>query len=255
VGRASAVAAAEGTGRVVVRGAQPIACLASYLEGASRSAIMVTIAASTPTEAVVVPHGGLSRVFSCNPIAAGIPTDRDPILIDTTAAMSALGPLNRSYRLGQTLPAPLIVAQDGRVTDDPAEFVERGGGILPIGGTEQGYKGFSLALLTEALSGALGGFGRGSQTGDSEANGVFVQAIDPAHFAGRATFEQEMGRLAAQCRASAVAGGPDRGGFPGAPPRPQKGDRRKRGGGRVEPMVDDPRPGGVGRDCPSPEPI
>lgn len=181
VDRACDIATAEGTGTVVVRRAQHIACLASYLERATRRGIMVTITASTPTEAVVVPHGGLSRVFSCNPIAAGIPTDRDPILIDTTAAMSALGPLNRSYRLGQTLPAPLIVAQDGRVTDDPAEFVERGGGILPIGGTEQGYKGFSLALLTEALSGALGGFGRGSQTGDSEANGVFVQAIDPAH--------------------------------------------------------------------------
>lgn len=255
VDRACDIAKSEGTGTVVVRRAQHIACLASYLERATRRGIMVTIAASTPTEAVVVPHGGLSRVFSCNPIAAGIPTDRDPILIDTTAAMSALGPLNRSYRFGQTLPAPLIVAQDGRVTDDPAEFVERGGGILPIGGTEQGYKGFSLALLTEALSGALGGFGRGSQTGDSEANGVFVQAIDPEHFAGRANFEQEMGRLAEQCRASAVAPGHDPVRIPGDRSLARKRDQLENGVGLIETIVGDIRPWAVRLDCPFPEPI
>lgn len=255
VDRACDIAMNEGTGTVVVRRAQHIACLASYLERATRRGIMVTITASTPTEAVVVPHGGLSRVFSCNPIAAGIPTDGNPILIDTTAAMSALGPLNRSYRLGKTLPAPLIVAQDGKVTDDPAEFVERGGGILPIGGTEQGYKGFSLALLTEALSGALGGFGRGSQTGDSEANGVFVQAIDPAHFAGRATFEQEMGRLAERCRASAVAPGHEPVRIPGDRSLARKRDQLENGVGLIETIVGDIRPWAVRLECPFPEPI
>lgn len=78
-----------------------------------------------------------------------------------------------------------------------------------MGGLEQGYKGFGMVLLTEAISGALGGFGRSGQSGDSEANGVFVQAIDPAHFAGRETFEREMGSLADRCRASAVAPGHD----------------------------------------------
>lgn len=255
VDRACDMAKTEGTGTVIVRRAQHIACLASYLERATRRGIMVMITASTPTEAVVVPHGGLSRVFSCNPIAAGIPTDRDPILIDTTAAMSALGPLNRSYRLGRALPAPLIISQDGKVTDDPAEFVERGGGILPVGGTEQGYKGFSLALLTEALSGALGGFGRGTQTGDSEANGVFVQAIDPEHFAGRAAFEQEMGRLAEQCRASAVAPGHEPVRIPGDRSLAHKRDQLENGVGLIDQIIDDIRPWAVRLDCAFPEPI
>ncbi len=38
---------------------------------------------------------------------------------------------------------------------------------------------------------------------------MFVQAIDPDHFAGGSIFEHEMGRLAEQCRASAVAPGCD----------------------------------------------
>lgn len=255
VDRACDMARAEGSGIVVVRRAQHIACLASYLERATRRGIMVMISASTPTEAVVVPHGGLSRVFSCNPLAAGIPTDRDPILIDTTAAMSAQGPLNRSYRLGQKLPLPLIVSQDGRISDDPAEFVERGGGILPIGGIEQGHKGFSLALLTEALSGALGGFGRASQTGDSEANGVFVQAIDPALFAGRKAFEHEMGRLADQCRASAVSAGQEPVRIPGDRSLARKRDQLENGVGLVDPIIEDIRPWATRLDCIFPEAI
>ncbi|MDR6757140.1 LDH2 family malate/lactate/ureidoglycolate dehydrogenase [Mycoplana sp. BE70] len=249
VDRACNIAEAEGTGTVVIRRAQHIACLASYLERATRRGIMVMITASTPTEAVVVPHGGLSRVFSCNPIAAGIPTDRDPILIDTTAAMSAQGPLNRSYRLGKKLPLPMIVSQSGEITDDPAEFLERNGGILPIGGPGQGYKGFSIALLTEALSGALGGFGRASQTGDSEANGVFVQAIDPAHFAGRTAFEHEMGKLAEQCRASAVAPGHDPVRIPGDRSLALKRDQLENGVGLIDTIVEDIRPWAIKLDC------
>ena len=255
VDRACDIATAEGTGTVIVRQAQHVACLASYLERATSRGIMVMITVSTPTEAAVVPHGGLSRIFSCNPIAAGIPTDREPMLIDTTAAMSAQGPLNRSYRLGQKLAVPMVISKDGTVTDDPAEFVERDGGILPIGGIEQGYKGFSLALITEALSGALGGFGRASQTGDSEANGVFVQAIDPEHFAGRSVFEHEMGRLAEQCRASAVAPGHEPVRIPGDRSLARKRDQLENGVGLVHTIVDDIRPWATRLECTFPEPI
>lgn len=255
VDRACDMATEGGIGTVVVRQAQHIACLASYLERATQQGMMVMITASTPTEAVVVPHGGLSRVFSCNPIAAGIPTDGQPILIDTTAAMSAQGPLNRIYRLGQKLPLPMIVSREGQVSDDPAEFVERDGGILPIGGMEQGYKGYGLALLTEALSGVLGGFGRSQQTGDSEANGVFVQAIDPNHFTGRSTFEREMGWLAEQCRSSAVAPGHGPVRIPGDRALARKRDQLQNGVDLIGPIVDDIRPWAVRLDCAFPEPI
>lgn len=255
VDRACEMAAEAGVGTVVVRRAQHVACLASYLERATQRRMMVTLTASTPTEAVVVPHGGLSRVFSCNPIAAGIPTNADPILIDTTAAMSAQGPLFRARRLGRKLPLPVIVSQDGQVSDDPSEFVDRGGGILPVGGLEQGYKGFGLALLTEAISGALGGFGRSGQSGDSEANGVFVQAIDPQHFAGRETFEREMGLLAERCRTSAVMPGHDAVRVPGDRALARKRAQLRDGVELVGPIVDDILPWAARLGCPFPMPI
>ena len=255
VDRACDMAAEAGVGTVAVRRAQHVACLASYLERATRRRMMVTITASTPTETAVVPHGGVSRIFSCNPVATGIPTNADPILIDTTAAMSALGPLFRANRLGRKLPLPMIVSSDGRLSDDPSEFVDKGGGILPVGGLEQGYKGFGMVLLTEAISGALGGFGRSGQSGDSEANGVFVQAIDPAHFAGRETFEREMGSLADRCRASAVAPGHDAVRVPGDRALARKRDQLRDGVELIGPIVDDIAPWAARLGCHFPSPI
>lgn len=255
VDRACDMAATTGIATVAVRRAQHVACLASYLERATRQRMIVLMTASTPTEAVVVPHGGLSRVFSCNPIAAGIPTDDQPILIDTTAAMSAQGPLNRAHRLGQRLPLPTVVSQAGQVSDDPAEFLQRDGGILPIGGLEQGYKGFGLALLTEALSSALCGFGRSQATGHGEANGIFVQAIDPDHFAGRSAFEREMGWLARQCRASATAPGDDPVRVPGDRALKRKSEQLKYGVELVEPVVSDILPWAARLDCAFPQSI
>lgn len=255
VERACDLAEAEGTGTIVVRRAQHIACLASYLERATRRGMMVIMTASTPSEAVVVAHGGISPIFSCNPIAAGIPTDGDPILVDTTAAMSAQGPLNRSYRLGEKLPIPMIVSRDGTITDDPGEFVERGGGILPVGGIEQGYKGFGLALLTEALSGLLGGFSRASAEGTGEANGIFLQAIDPNHFAGRDLFEREIGQLAAQCRASAVVPGQDPVRVPGDRALALKREQISSGIRLSDAIVNAIQPSSQRLQCPFPLPI
>ena len=255
VDRACDMAAETGVGTVVVRRAQHVACLASYLERATRRRMMVTLAVSTPTEAVVVPHGGLSRVFSCNPFAAGIPTDGEPILVDTTAAMSAQGPLYRAYRLGRALPLPMIVSAKGETTDDPAEFVERDGGILPVGGVEQGYKGFGLALWTEALSSALGGFGRSGESGTGEANGVFVQVIDPQHFAGRETFEREMGWLAQRCRASAVAEGQGPVRVPGDRALARKREQMRDGVEIADLIMQDIRPWAARLDCPLPVPL
>ena len=125
----------------------------------------------------------------------------------------------------------------------------------PGGMTQVEANTVAIEFFTEALSGALGGFGRGSQTGDSEANGVFVQAIDPAHFAGRATFEQEMGRLAEQCRESVVAPGHDPVRIPGDRSLARKRDQLENGVGLIDTIVGDIRPWAVKLDCPFPDPI
>jgi L-lactate dehydrogenase len=197
----------HGIASISIRRVQHIACLAAYLGHAIELGMMLIISASTPSEAAVCAHGGTDRVFSCNPLTIGIPTDGTPILIDTSASMSALGPLFRAHRSGDMLSSHCIVTPDGTVSNDPAAYVLGDGAILPAGGMEQGYKGFALCLLTEALSAALSGYGRADLANDGEANSVYVQAIDPDAFAGRAGFCKQMGWLADACRRSGVAPG------------------------------------------------
>ncbi|SJM34449.1 Ldh family oxidoreductase [Mesorhizobium delmotii] len=254
VDRACEMAADNGSGAVVVRRTQHVACLASYLERATDRRMMVMITVSTPAEAVVAAHGGLTPIFSCNPLAAGIPAGETPILIDTTLAMSAQGPMNRAHRQGTILPYPMIVRPDGDVSANPADFAA-GGAILPLGGIEQGYKGTGLAFLTEALTAALGGFGRADGAETGEANALIVQVVDPAHFAGRAAFEYEMRFLAERCRASRVAPGSDPVRVPGDRALMFKREQLRDGVRLLDLIVDDIRPWAERLDCSFPVPI
>ncbi|RWB94708.1 MULTISPECIES: Ldh family oxidoreductase [unclassified Mesorhizobium] len=254
VDRACEMAAENGLGSVVVRRTQHVACLASYLERGTDRRMMVMITVSTPAEAVVAAHGGLTPIFSCNPFAAGIPTGEAPILIDTTLAMSAQGPMNRAQRQGTMLPYPMIMRPDGDVSANPADFAA-GGAILPLGGIEQGHKGTGLVLLTKALTAALGGYGRADGAEIGEANALFVQVLDPAHFAGRAVFEREMRFLAQRCRASRVAPGSDPVRVAGDRALMLKRDQLRDGVRLLDSILDDIRPWAERLDCTFPAPI
>ena len=55
----------------------------------------------------------------------------------------------------------MAAGRAGNATDDPAVlFNEPKGTLLPLGGLDAGHKGYALALLVEALTGGLAGFGR-----------------------------------------------------------------------------------------------
>src|SRR5690606_22847977 len=70
-----------GTATVVIGNSHHIGCLAAYLSDATSAGLMVSIASSSPSGAQVAPFGGLRGVFTPNPVAHGIPTPGDPILI------------------------------------------------------------------------------------------------------------------------------------------------------------------------------
>jgi LDH2 family malate/lactate/ureidoglycolate dehydrogenase len=70
-----------GTCAVAIRRSHHIACLAAYLQRATDRNMMVVIASSDSAAASVAPFGGLEAVFTPDPIAVGIPTGGDPILI------------------------------------------------------------------------------------------------------------------------------------------------------------------------------
>jgi LDH2 family malate/lactate/ureidoglycolate dehydrogenase len=216
---ACARAATHKTATVVIRRAHHIACLAAYLKRATDRGLMIMIGCSDPNVATVAPHGAIAGRYTPNPLAAGWPTDGDPVLLDISASTTTNGLTGRLHRegRGERLGGPWLVDNKGQASDDPAVLLtEPPGAILPLGGMDLGHKGFALGLLVETLTGALAGYGRAGA--EKRWSGTtFVQVIDPAGFAGREAFIRETSRMAELCRTAPVR--------PGNPPVRMPGER------------------------------
>ena len=189
-----------GTGTVVIRRSHHIACLAAYLKRATDNGMVAIIESSDPTVNAVVPHGGLTPFITPNPIAAGLPTSGDPILVDVSTSITSMGYAQQQMRAGKRLPGPWLIDAEGNPTSDPgALFTDPKGALLPLGGIDAGHKGFALALLIEALTAGLAGHGRAdSPTGWGAT--VFVQVFDPEAFGGLAEFKRQMDFIADTAR-------------------------------------------------------
>jgi LDH2 family malate/lactate/ureidoglycolate dehydrogenase len=193
-------AVAHGTATVAIRNSHHIGCLAVFLQRATDHGLMVTIASSDPAGASVAPFGGRKAVFTPDPLAVGIPTGGDPILIDVSASITTNGRAGRLNREGKRFPGPWALDAAGVPTDDPAAlYADPPGTLLPTGGTDHGHKGYALALMVEALTQGLGGFGRADAPTGWGAS-VFVQVLDPAAFGGTGAFRRQTEWLAERCR-------------------------------------------------------
>jgi L-lactate dehydrogenase len=193
------LASRHGTGTVVIRRSHHIACLATYAKRATDRGVMALIYCSDPSNHSVAPFGAVTSVFTPNPLAAGIPTSGDPILLDVSASYTTNGLTTRLYQSGGMLAHPWIQDADGNPTRDPSVlFNEPKGTLLPLGGVEAGHKGFALALLIEAMTAGLTGHGRADPSEGWGAT-VFVQVLDPAHFGGRDAFARQMDWLVDAC--------------------------------------------------------
>ena len=192
---------------VCIKRSAHICCLAAYLLPATERGHVVLIMNSDPSARTVAAFGGIEPVVTPNPMAFGIPTENDPILVDISTSTTANGWVRRHHAEGTRLPGKWLLDAAGRPTDEPAAlFTDPPGSVLPLGGTEVGYKGFGLALLVEALTAALTGFGR-ADAPSGQGSPVFIQLIDPGAFGGRSAFVRETTWLAEAARRSRVRPG------------------------------------------------
>ena len=213
--RATELAAAQGTGTIVVRRSHHIACLAAYAKRAAERGVVALVYCTDPAMASVAPFGGVTPVFTPNPLAAGIPTSRDPIILDVSASLTTNGLTARLHKAGEKLPHPWVQDAQGNATNDPSVlFTEPRGTLLPLGGLDAGHKGYALALLIEALTAGLAAMGRADPNEGWGAT-VFVQAIDPQAFGGAAAFRRQMDWLVDACHAAKPRPGVERVRLPG----------------------------------------
>jgi LDH2 family malate/lactate/ureidoglycolate dehydrogenase len=185
---------------ITIRRSHHIACLATFLPIATKAGMLAIVASSDPSSAHVAPFGGTKPVFTPDPIAIGIPTEGAPILVDISASITTAGMCGRLRAEGKRLPGNWAIDANGQPTDDPNVLSsDPKGSLLPTGGIDHGHKGYGLALMIEALTQGLSGFGRAD--GEKGWGGsVFVQIYDPAAFVGLDSFVRQTEWVAEACR-------------------------------------------------------
>jgi ureidoglycolate dehydrogenase (NAD+) len=155
--------------------------------------------AATNSMACVAPFGGREPLHGTNPIAAAIPCEPDPILLDMRTNVFRMADFWESLRTGGPLPEGGLIHPDGTPLTDPAQIDEAV--YLPLAGP----KGYGLALLVDVLTAALadGPIGREVSL-DTELGGLcaFFLVFDPAFFGSRERFLDAVVRLAEQARAT-----------------------------------------------------
>jgi LDH2 family malate/lactate/ureidoglycolate dehydrogenase len=147
---------------------------------------------------ILAPTGGVTPTFGNNPLGVGIPAGSHyPILLDIAMSVAPRGKIGLQLAEGKPLPPGWILDRFGKPSIDPADLAAGLG--VPIGG----HKGYGLALVLEALAGALPGAGfctdhrREQLRNHSEPRdlGHFFMAIDPELFSPLAEFTARVDRM------------------------------------------------------------
>lgn len=202
-------AVTHGVGAVAVRNAFHFGAAGRYARQASAAdCIGIALCNSRP---VMPAPGGAEPLVGTNPIAIGLPTDGDPLVLDMATSAGTVARLRLAAQAGRPIPEGWAVDAEGNPTTDAAAGLK--GMLLPMGGA----KGFGLALMVDLLSGLLSS----GDWGDA-VKGMHVDRATPAglshlfvaihigHFRPAEGFRAEAGQAAARVRQSRRAPGVER---------------------------------------------
>ncbi|MDR9773235.1 Ldh family oxidoreductase [Rhizobium hidalgonense] len=138
-----------GIGLVAVRNANHLGMLAHYVEAIAAMGL-VGIALSS-SEALVHPFGGTQAMLGTNPIAIGVPTAEDPLVLDLATSIVPMGRIHHHAATGRPIPDGWALDAAGKPTTDPKRA--KAGAIAPFGDA----KGYGLGIAIELLVAALAG--------------------------------------------------------------------------------------------------
>ncbi len=186
-----------------IRRSHHIGCLAALLKQATDRGFFAMLLSSGPHGKYVAPYGGTQALFSPNPIGIGFPASAFPVLIDTSASITTVSMTREKTQAGKQFEYPWLLDAQGAPTRDPAvlEKSEPRGTLMLLGGVESGHKGFGMALMVEALTQGLSGYGRRDVPTKWGAS-VYLQLIDPNAFAGLDAFTDQMDFLVDACHSN-----------------------------------------------------
>ncbi|HEY3082518.1 MAG TPA: Ldh family oxidoreductase [Chloroflexota bacterium] len=219
-------ALAGGVGAVALARSTHCGAMAYYTNrAAARGCVGFAV---TNGNANMAPTGGTSRLVGNNPLAYSFPTRRGfTFALDMATSVVAGSRLLMAIERGEKIPPGWALDRDGRPTEDPRDWRERDGLLVPIGGP----KGYGLALVIEILSGVLSGGHFGPRRGQPGSVGTsqFFLAIRIDRFMPLEAFLDRMDTLIEQIKSSELAPGSPGVFLPGEIEQNNKNDRLTNG--------------------------
>jgi len=197
---ASSKAKQLGMAAVSVKRSHHIAALAPYARQVAQDGQVLMLFTSAPAGGSVAPFGGTEALFSPSPLGVGYWDGEQAVMVDVSTSSTTNNKITQYSRDGKRLEHAWLQDDQGRATDDPT-VMQRKGTVLPVGGKDNGHKGYGLALTVEALTAGLSGSGRDDASLPWQGT-MFIQVIEPDFFAGRDVFAQKMGWVSRKARAN-----------------------------------------------------
>lgn len=134
--------------------------------------------------------GSYEPIYGTNPLAIGIPSSGDAVVLDMATAIMAYYGLIEAKTAGKKIPSGIAYDSKGKFTTDPAKAMD--GALLPF---DKDRKGSGLAFMVEVLTGPLVGasFVGFGDTGTNWGNLIWV--IDPELLTDQKTFKKNVQKL------------------------------------------------------------
>jgi len=150
---------------------------------------MVAIVSNDGSGRSIAPPGGVDPTLGTNPIAYGLPTQYEPLVVELATAKKAWGNVRVANKFGTDLPEQTFLTKTGEFAKDPKDVHS----VLPFGE----HKGFSLALLVEIMNGAMIGHNMmadsnaSSYSGEWPTNSGTIMVFNPALFTNLESYKIE----------------------------------------------------------------
>jgi LDH2 family malate/lactate/ureidoglycolate dehydrogenase len=216
IDRAILKAGQHGVGVATVRESSHLGALGYYTLRAAQAGVIALAFQNGP--AFVPAHGGLTGIFSTNPLSYAVPAREEPPVVYDVATTTVAG--NRillARKRGTPIPPDWALDAQGVPTTDPQRA------SLDHLQWFGAHKGYGLGFLVEVLSGVLtdSSFGRTHvsrshvEGRDRVAKGYLFLTLDPARILPPGEFERRTDALIRDVHASQPAPGVERVMVPG----------------------------------------
>ena len=159
-----------------------------YASEIAKQGLMGFVFAGSPE--TVNTHGSFQPIFGTNPLAIGMPSNGEPVVLDMATAAMAFYGLIEASTAGKKIPEDIAYDKDGNLTTDPNLALD--GAIRPF---DKSYKGAGLAMMVEILTGPLVAASF-TGIGDTASNwGNLIYVIDPNLLVDTEIFKTQVSQM------------------------------------------------------------